>query len=290
MADIRITHADCRDLLPLIETNSIDMVLTDPPYFLDGLDNQWKKGRNIQPSPQSTVGKLPAGMKFDPKQGIQLQAFMSEIAFHIRRVLKPGGFALFFSQPRLAHRMAMGLEYAEFEIRDTIAWHFTKKAQYKAFSMNNFIAKSKIPDATKEALEVQCRGKKTPQLRPQHETIIVAQNPREGTFLHNYLAYHTGLINGEYRADGRVPSNLIHIEKDKTADYNTHPTVKPLALIEQLVHIFSEENQVILDPFLGSGTTAVAAAKLDRVCLGFEVNVEYHKIAMRRLSEVLNAE
>ncbi len=53
--------------------------------------------------------------------------------------MKPGAFAVFFSQPRLSHRMAIGLEDAGFEIRDLCAWHFTHRAQFKAFTMDHFV-------------------------------------------------------------------------------------------------------------------------------------------------------
>jgi len=62
-------------------------------------------------------------MKFDPKQGIELQNFYTKVSKKLYKVLKPGGFFLSFSQPRLSHRMAIAMENAGFEIRDMYAWH-----------------------------------------------------------------------------------------------------------------------------------------------------------------------
>jgi len=65
-----------------------------------------------------------------------------------------------------------------------------------------------------------------------------------------------------------------------------HPTAKPLALMERLVRVASDVEQIILDPFCGSGTTLVAAKKLGRHFLGFEISPEYCEIARRRLAEI----
>lgn len=62
-----------------------------------------------------------------------------------------------------------------------------------------------------------------------------------------------------------------------------HPTIKPLNIIENLIKVSSVEGDVILDPFVGSGTTCVAAKRLGRKYIGFEINEKYYKIAKDRL-------
>ena len=72
---------------------------------------------------------------------------------------------------------------------------------------------------------------------------------------------------------------------------NEHPTQKPLPLMKELVRLFSDENSLILDPFMGSGTTLVAAKNLGRKAIGIEIEERYCEIAAKRLSqEVLNFE
>lgn len=63
-----------------------------------------------------------------------------------------------------------------------------------------------------------------------------------------------------------------------------HPTIKDLNIIKNLVINSSQENEIVLDCFLGSGTTLVAAKELNRHYLGFEINPEYYKIAVDRLN------
>ena len=280
----QIIHGDCREKLPELEDESIHLIVTDPPYFLDGLDADWKKGKKGTKRATGVVGSLPVGMKFDPKQGIALQAFMTEVSGLMIRVLKPGAFAVVFSQPRLVHRMAIGLEDAGFEIRDLYAWHFTRRAQFKAFSMNHFVNRMDKTDAEKEALKTKLGGRKTPQLRPQFEAMILAQKPRIGTFVENWRVHETGLIDASASLDGAAPSTVMTVEKPQRSHFNGHLTVKPVALVEHLIRLFSVPGQIVLDPFLGSGTTAVAAMRQGRVCIGIEINGESVRIANRRVA------
>ncbi len=72
--------------------------------------------------------------------------------------------------------------------------------------------------------------------------------------------------------------------KDEKEEYNIHKTVKPLAICEYLIKLSAfSEKAVILDPFVGSGTTAVAAKRLGKNFIGIDSNKEYVDIANRRL-------
>ena len=76
--------------------------------------------------------------------------------------------------------------------------------------------------------------------------------------------------------------NRVELLKDGTI----HPTQKPLALIEKLINEFTKYGDLILDPFIGSGTTAVACHKLKRSYIGFELDKEYFNLANERLDTV----
>lgn len=64
-----------------------------------------------------------------------------------------------------------------------------------------------------------------------------------------------------------------------------HPTIKPLEMIERLVRNSSKENEVVLDPFMGSGTTGVACKKLNREFIGMEINEQFYNMAKLRIAE-----
>jgi DNA modification methylase len=287
-AFINILEGDCRKELKNIPSNSIHLVLTDPPYFLHGLGDSWddEKIRRSK-SKAGSVGGLPVGMKFDPQQGKDFQKFFEEVSREIIRVLVPGGFFISFSQPRLFHRMAMGAENAGFEIRDMIAWHYTRKAQFKAFSQDHFVEKMDLSPKKKLLIKRELMGRKTAQLRPQFEALMLAQKPKEGTLVDNWLKWRAGLMDATRRLNGcGAPSTVMHVEKPERDRYNGHLTVKPVRLLAHLIELFSVEGQTILDPFLGSGSTALAALQTRRNCVGIEINTQYITIAENRLKEV----
>ena len=81
-------------------------------------------------------------------------------------------------------------------------------------------------------------------------------------------------------SDGRYRKNSM---PGQTLKSNHHPTVKPLKLFSYLITMGSRENDIILDPFCGSGTTLIAAHNLHRKYIGIEINQDYLEIAKHRL-------
>ena len=295
---------DCIAYMKQLPANSIDMVCTDPPYFLDGLGSDWNKESLDQKGSSSRVGNLPKGMKFDRSQSKKFHAFYTQVSAEIFRVLKPGGAFLSFSSPRLYHSMAWAMEEAGFEIRDMLGWIYTQ-AQVKAFSQDHIIDKDKTKtDEEKAALKELCKDWKTPQLKPAIEPICLAVKPIEGRYIDNFEKYGTGLMNTSEETkvgDDYFPSNIIVTEpvgnlekvflvskpsKAEKGTYNTHLSVKPVALIQHLMTLFTKENAIILDPFMGSGTTAVACIESNRRYMGFDINEEYIKITEQRIKEL----
>ena len=147
----KIICADTLKLLPKIDESSIDVVLTDPPYFLDKLDNNWNHEEVSNQNNQYTIKSLPAGMKFDRGQGKRFYAWYLDISKEVFRILKPGGFFFSFSSPRLYHRMASAIDDAGFEIRDAFMWLYTQN-QAKAMGVDHFIKKMDIDEKAKEKI------------------------------------------------------------------------------------------------------------------------------------------
>jgi site-specific DNA-methyltransferase (adenine-specific) len=297
-----IIHGDSLEKLAELESASIDLVLTDPPYFLDKMDNNWKHEVVGNQRNQQVIKSLPAGMKFDREQGRRFYDWYLKISERIFKVLKPGGFFLSFSSPRLYHRMASAVDDAGFEVRDCLIWLYTQN-QMKAMGLDHFVDKSKFPANEKRELKAKFLGWKTPQLKSCFEPIVMAQKPTEGTYLQNAAKYEVGLINTHLKVGENMQvANVLSTEKindivDKVflvgkptksekGNFNIHQTVKPLALCEHLIKLFTFNNSaVVLDPFLGSGTTAVAAKRLGKHYIGIEINKEYINVAEKRISE-----
>lgn len=287
LGPVRVGHA--LELLRALPDQSVHLIATDPPYFIDGMGDSWDKGRlDARTKRADVVGGLPVGMKFDPKQARAFAAFMAPIAVEAMRVLKPGGFFIAFSQARLYHRLASAVEDAGFEMRDMLAWRY--EGQAKAFGMDHLVSRLDLPEDLARQILENIGGRKTPQLKPQLEPMTLAQKPREGTFVENWLAHETGLVDTTASLDGKFPGNVMEVGKPSKAERgagNDHPTVKPVALMEHLITLFSAPGQLVLDPFVGSGTTGVAAANTGREFLGFEIEPAYARIARARIAQAI---
>ena len=100
-----------------------------------------------------------------------------------------------------------------------------------------------------------------------------------------YCAYfYKGMrLNTRYETAKTVYYKPINIDDKNNYE---HPTIKPLDIIENLIANSSNEGDIILDPFLGSGTMALAAKHLNRKYIGFEINENYFKIAKDRLQGI----
>tara|TARA_Y100000022_G_scaffold194600_1_gene199199 strand:+ start:192 stop:1103 length:912 start_codon:yes stop_codon:yes gene_type:complete len=298
---IKIINNDCLKELNGLPDNSIDCVITDPPYFIDKLDNKWDS-KKVSNDSNSHIKHLPKGMKFSKNQVKELYDFYLEVSKILINKLKPGGYFLSFSSPRLYHAIAMACEIGGFEIRDMINWTYTQSMP-KGMSVNHIIEKMKITREEKDTLKKEYEGFKTPMIKACFEPVCVAMKPiGKLTFIKNELIFKTGLLDFNQKVgidNDRVPANIITTEefnelydknfmipkpsKKEKGKINTHITVKPISLIEHLIKLFSKEGALVVDPFLGSGTTALACKNTNRKCIGIELNEEYYKIALERL-------
>lgn len=299
--NIKILNADCMVELNKLEDNSIDCVITDPPYFIDKLDNKWSSNQVNSDVKNSHITHLPKGMKFDKSQVKNLYDYYLELSKLLFRKMKPGAYFLSFSSPRLYHAIAMSCEIAGFEIRDMINWTYTQSMP-KGMSVSHIIKKMKLTEEEKNKLIDEYKDYKTPQIRSCFEPICVAMKPiGKLTFIKNELQFKTGLLDFSQKVgidNDRVPANIMTTEeynesydknflvskpsKSEKGENNTHITVKPLCLIEHLIKLFSKKGSLVVDPFLGSGTTALACKNTERKCIGTELNIEYYNICLNR--------
>jgi DNA modification methylase len=334
--------------------NSIDCVLTDPPYGLHFMGKDWDKFKksnfnekgdykylencgidNRSCTVRSIYSANANAGTYHDRRNDEFQEFMYKFGLEALRVLKPGGHMLMFGAPRRYHRQAAGLEDAGFEIRDCLMWIF---GQGFPKSHNKF------------GLE----GYGT-ALKPAYEPIIMAMKPLDGTYAQNAEKWGLGGINidesrikiknDDFETKGRWPANIIFDEEAaqlldeqsgilksgkltpcirngknpycggfgdpngyfeqnsggasrffycakascrERSEGNNHPTVKPLKLLEYLLKLIMPPNPdaIVLDPFLGSGSTLVAAKNLSFNAIGIEISEDYCEIARKRIENV----
>jgi site-specific DNA-methyltransferase (adenine-specific) len=166
--------------------------------------------------------------------------------------------------------------------------------------------------ATQEAKKWEGYGT---ALRPAYEPIILAIKPNDGSYANNALKWGVAGLNIDKGRifEGRFPANVILDEEsaellDKQKDNisrffycakasknertanglieNNHPTLKPLELIKYLVKLATPPDGLVLDPFVGSGTTCVACKVLGYDCIGIEKELNYIEIANKRLKGI----
>ena len=281
-----VMPGNCLDGMPSMGSRTVSLILTDPPYFIDGMDDGWNHKKLRSRVKKGVVGGIPVGMKFTPEQGRNLYKFLLPVAREWARIIKPGGFVLCFSQPRLAHRMATAIEDSGFEIRDLLAWRY--EGQAKAFSQDHFVRRFPVSETEKKRIITALGGRKTPQLKPQMESIILAQAPKVGTYVDNWLRHKVGLVDLSdpvLDAD-RCPGTVIAAKKPRQR-YG-HMTAKPVDLLQHLIRIFTAkgERSLVFDPFTGSGSAGEAALLEGRGFFGFEIDPMMARVAEKRIRSV----
>ena len=109
-----------------------------------------------------------------------------------------------------------------------------------------------IPETAKRKLVAELGGRKTPQLRPRFEPMILAQKPKDGPFVQNWVKWRTGLVQLEFPADTYQKTTIFQYKKPHKNKEFDHMTIKPVEMFERLIEVFTVPGQTVLDPFIGS--------------------------------------
>ena len=157
-------EADALAVLAQLPTASVDAIVADSPYGVGIVGEAWD-GRDIRRAVRGEGLRVSGAQAFEH--------WTARWAAECRRILKPGGHLVAFGAPRTWHRLASGIEDADFEIRDTLMWLFAQG-----------LPKShKLP------------GGLATSLKPAYEPIVLARKPLEGTTAANLASWGTGALN-----------------------------------------------------------------------------------------------
>ena len=272
MPEVEVIHGDCLDVLPTLEAGSVDAVVTDPPY----------------PCVKRSYGTWTEAEWF---------ALMDPVVEQCRRVLKPTGSAVFVLQPNSERVGRMRTWFLEFVLKWAKAWGWVQDHYW----WNIATLPGNYGGLNRPSVKA-CVWFGDPGCYRDQDAVLWTESDRNRAVrasarCDRTVSYPSGRTVNHKRMcgraelkDGGVTSyNLLPISNTNSTDSagsNGHGAGTPLALCRWWVRYICPPDGLILDPFLGSGTTAVACLKEGRRCVGIEREAEYVEIARRRVAEV----
>nr|WP_246669131.1 site-specific DNA-methyltransferase [Ancylobacter sp. TS-1] len=246
-----IVRGDCVAALSRLPAASVDLIFADPPYNLQ------LQGELKRPDDSRVDAVDDAWDKFESFEAYD--AFTRAWLLAARRVLKPTGTLWVIGSYHNIFRVGAMLQDLDFWILNDIVWRKTNP-------MPNF------------------RGRR---FTNAHETLIwAAREPGGKGYTFNYEAMKAANEDVQMRSDWLFPicSGAERLKDDD--GHKVHPTQKPEALLARVILSASKPGDVVLDPFLGSGTTAAVAKRLGRHFVGIERDPVYADAAQARIDAV----
>lgn len=250
---------NCLDGLKLLENNSVDLVVTSPPY--DGL-------------------RTYNGYSFD----------FENIAKELFRVVADGGVVVWIvndstvkgSESGTSFRQALYFKEIGFNLWDTMIWrktnpipNDTRQNRYiQAFEYMFVLSKGKPKTCNYLKEKSKCGGKVT------NNTSQIKAN---GDSRDDRKEARKGMVVNEYK----ILTNIWDCSSVHKNEKTKHPAQFPEKLVQDHIISWSNEGDIVLDPFMGSGTTAKMAKLNGRNYIGFELSTEYCDIAEKRIQDIV---
>ena len=236
MIDLRC--GDCNIEMSNIESNSVDLVLTDPPYNL-GLFMQ-KRETNLKAMRENYFG----GAGWDDMAFDEWKQCMDDYFDRLGRLMKIGGAVIMFMSIIKVETIIQLAEKHGFYYKTTGIWHKTNPMPR---NMNlHFINSTET-------------------------WIYFIYKKRTGTFNNNGKVIH------DFIESSVVPQSETR--------YGKHPTQKPEKILRHFIEILTNEGDTVMDTFMGSGATGVAACQTGRNFIGIELDKSYFENAKKRIMD-----
>ena len=267
-----IICGDALEVISRLPDASVDLIVTSPPYA----DSRKQTYGGIQPD--------------------EYVDWFVPIGIQLLRVLKPSGSFVLNIKERVVSgerhtyviELILALRRQGWRWTEEYCWH--KKNSYPG----------KWPNRFRDSWERCLHFTKQKNFKMNQDDVMVPMGSWANDRLRNLSdtdkrrdeskvqsGFGKKILNWVGR-ELAYPSNVLHMA---TECYNQrHSATFPLALPEWFIKLFSDENDVVLDPFAGSGTTAVAAKKVNRRYFGIEIQPDYCELAQERLGKVLPSE
>ena len=247
----KIYHGNCFDYLPQIADKSVDLILTDMPY--------------------GTLNKSNPDAQWDKE--VSLPSLWNQY----KRIIKPNGAILLFGQGVFAAKLIMSNpKWFKFDF----VWDKVRKS--------NFLNCKKMPMRQHE--QVLVFYDKPPTYNPQ----MVRCEPHQRNHSRGRLdKEQTNTCYGKFGkaetiiSDFKYPGTIVKFPKGHSKEDWLHGTAKPVNLLRWLIRTYSNEGDLVLDNFAGSGSTLIAAIEEKRDWIGMELSDKYFEICQKRISDRL---
>lgn len=242
----KIITGDCLDLLKKIPDNSVDMTFADPPFNLK------KKYSGYKDS-----------LEFEDYIG-WCDQWINEMV----RITKPTGSIFVHNIPKwLSYYVKILNEHANF--KHWIAWYAPTSPMGKSLQPAHYGILYYV---------------KEPKQTKVYETRMPHERERKSCYLRKDYGGKKAKLHPFGPLTSDIWTDIHRIKHNKYRD--EHPCQLPTALLERLVLMATDEGDIVLDPFVGTGTTAVAVKKLGRNYIGFDLDAGYKKISEHNLNKV----
>jgi site-specific DNA-methyltransferase (adenine-specific) len=232
--NIQVYCGDCLEIMSQIKDNSVDMILTDPPYGIDFCSSRTNRKEKLQND------KLN-----------DWQAMLKPMLLEFKRILTNTGCCCCCGggggkTPATAIFTMEAIKH--FNLIQTLVW--------------------------KKFIGLGWR------YRPSYENIVVLSKDKNNYNFYDTSKKCSNVIEG-------INQDIPQYRGNEVGNHDEHPTQKPITLMKRLLSIHSKKGDTILDPFMGSGTTLVAAKELNRKAIGIEIVEKYCEIAKKRLQNTI---
>ena len=254
----KIHHADCFDVLAQIPSNSIDLILTDPPYLTTKLDYDVKAAKSLD-----------------------LTKWFAEII----RVAKPIAPILIFASGKFTYKLVnLGWQYFRYEL----IWDKVNKISGGMTSSTRPLLNHEFILYFSKTFVTASEKSNAPRNTYNHEVVVARDIIIQPHVNPNCLyGKNRRLITYKKLNNKKHPKSILRFNKPNIKWL--HPSEKPLLLIERLIRLYSHSNAIVLDTFSGSGVVAHACLLNDRNFISTELNQDFYDKSIKRINDCLFA-
>lgn len=272
----RLIHGNCIDELKKIETETVDLIYLDPPFYT-------QRKHTLKTRDNSKTYEFSDQWESLSEYLDMIKGGMVELS----RILKETGSLFFHCDRRVSHHIRLLLDgvFGTQNFQSQIIWYYKRWSNAKKGLLSShqniyFYSKTKA---------FRFNTIYTDYSPTTNVDQILQRRKRDKYNKSTYARDEDGnvIMNGEKKGVPLSDVWEIPFLNPKAKERTGYPTQKPILLLEKIISLATAENDLVLDPFCGSGTTLVAAKLLNRRYIGIDLSEEAIELSEKRLSSLV---